>query len=219
MSEGGRTLQLGGRVFDEARLIRDLRKKDPEATRRLIRQLIDDNQTRASTGLEVIVKAFGPELHAFIVRLLGPESDNAHEIYADWLERVLVRCPSYDSSQSAFRTWLYQQAKYATVDWRRRQSHLPEPVDSDSIEAPLDSASDQPPDVLALGEKRALQRALQRLRPAERELLWWRYVEGWTPVEIARAKLAGSVPDHHVKVYVARAVSKLAAFYDDESKE
>jgi DNA-directed RNA polymerase specialized sigma24 family protein len=82
----------------------------------------------------------------------------------------------------------------------------------------LPSAAVDSADILTRGEKEALRRAFRRLRPAQRELLWWRYIEGWTPTQIARLKLEGAVPDNHVKVYVARAVSKLAAVYEDEQR-
>jgi RNA polymerase sigma factor (sigma-70 family) len=166
-------------------------------------------------GLEVVVKAFGREVHAFIWRLAGRNDDGAQEVFADWLQRVLSRTPSFDPSRSAFRTWLYQQAKYAAADWRRKEARPPELLDLESATTSTADRgadmSDQPSDVLTSSEKGALRRAFRRLRPAQRELLWWRYVEGWTPTEIARVKLNGTVPDKHVKVYVVRAVTRLAA--------
>jgi len=115
---------LGGRSFDEERLVRDLRAKDPTTTRHLIGQLIEDRETRGSVGLEIVVKAFGREVHAFIWRLAGRDDDGAQEVFAEWLQRVLSRAPSFDASRSSFRTWLYQQAKYSAADWRRRESRL-----------------------------------------------------------------------------------------------
>jgi RNA polymerase sigma factor (sigma-70 family) len=216
-----RTIRLRGRNFEEDRLIRDLRAKDPVSTRHLIGQLAEDRESHASIGLEIVVKAFGPELHAFIWRLAGRNDDSAQEVFSDWLQRVLSRTPSFDASRSAFRTWLYQQAKYAVADWRRKESRVPEPLDPESAASGAgepDGVTDHPVDVLTGRETGALRRAFRRLRPAQRDLLWWRYVEGWTPTEIARVKLNGSIPDNHVKVYVARAVSKLAAAYDEETR-
>jgi len=72
---------LGGRSFDEERLVRDLRAKDPTTTRHLIGQLIEDRETRGSVGLEIVVKAFGREVHAFIWRLAGRDDDGAQEVF------------------------------------------------------------------------------------------------------------------------------------------
>ncbi len=139
------------------------------------------------------------------------------------MQRVIARIDSFDPRRSALRTWLYEQSKYAVIDYRRRQRRVVPPADLE-VEHEGESAGggggleEVLAEALTTSEKGAMQRAFRRLRPAQRELLWWRYVEGWTPTEIARDRLEGGIPAAHVKVYISRAVVKLAALYQDETR-
>jgi RNA polymerase sigma factor (sigma-70 family) len=216
-------VRVAGRDFKFEKIVGDLREKDSIATGHLVRQLKTDAGNEGSVGLELLLAAFGREIHAFIYRLSERDRSVADELLFETAHRVLTRIGEFDPSRSAFRTWVYQQAKYAVLDHRRKGSRAPEPIDPDLIDVtlegepdPIETLSAAP---LSTAEKRALTRAFKKLRPAQRELLWWRFVEGWAPTEIARGKLEGSVPEGHVKVYVARAMKKLSSLYDNEMRQ
>jgi RNA polymerase sigma factor (sigma-70 family) len=218
-----RTIRVAGLDVDQDRFVAKLRAKDPATTRRIVAQLKRDRTTGASLGLRLVAQAFGRELGGFIVGLSNADSAEVESILSETLERVYTRIDRFDSGKSAFRTWAYEQARYAVLDWYRRCSRAPTPIDparmGDEQSLQADSPGfDLPGEVEARSprERAAVRSAFRTLKPAERELLWWRYVEGKTPTEISRSGLARGIPEDHVKVYVNRAAKKLADAFQRE---
>jgi RNA polymerase sigma-70 factor, ECF subfamily len=172
-----------------------------------------DRQNSTSIGLTLLIRAFqGP-----VCRFIAVHVANADDVEALWeqtLERSWARLDSFDPRRSKLRTWLYNQAHYAMLDYHRERQRLREhpPLH----EVPLDSLSDLT-EPLTATEASALKRAFRRLSSTERLLLWARYVEGCPPSKISDAYLDGSIPSHHVKVYVARAAARLRRLFDEET--
>jgi RNA polymerase sigma factor (sigma-70 family) len=214
-----RTVRVAGLDVDEATFISKVRAKEAAATRRLVRQLREDGETGSSLGIRLVSAAFGREVAAFISRITHPDETDVESLVLETLQRVYTRIGSYEATRSAFRTWVYEQARYAALDWRREREKTPEPLEPDEVdagrpvEADLSRAADPAQASLLLSnrEAAAVRRAFRTLKPTERELLWRRYVEGWTPSEMSRAGFAKGVPEEHVRVYVNRAAKKLAA--------
>jgi RNA polymerase sigma factor (sigma-70 family) len=201
---------------DESEFTDRLRESERSAVRLLLKQLKHDQATSGSTGLALVSKAFSSKLMSFLKRFfrdLDDPTSHAEEALNDTLVRILSRCAEYDYGRAKFRTWVFQQARYAALDIRRtarREAGL-EPVGGDSFdthEVPLTER-----------EKRALRRAFRSLTPTQQRLLHARYVQEHSPTEISRLGLAEGIQETHVKVYVNRAATKLAQRYSDELKE
>jgi RNA polymerase sigma factor (sigma-70 family) len=139
------------------------------------------------------------------------------ELVEEALERVYVHVGRYDASRSAFRTWVYEQARYAVIEWAKRQNrersepkenvHDVESVDASAVDVEVG---------ITPAERAALRRAMRKLKPTQRELLWWVEVLGLRPVELVRAGVVGDIPENQIKVYVWRARRALQALYETE---
>jgi RNA polymerase sigma-70 factor (ECF subfamily) len=107
----------------------------------------------------------------------------------------------------AFRAWLYRTVKNACLVGRRRKA-------GEEWGTPLESDSDEPPDrapaadaALESAEARARVRAaLGRLRPAYREAVFLRDLEGLSTREVARVL---GISEANVKVRLHRAHAEL----------
>ena len=119
MSTTKRRILVAGTRVDEEQFIEEVQRGAPKASRLLVKQLIDDHAYAGSLGLELVTKAFGPRLISFLARLFEGNSSSAHEVLIDTLERVFRRIAAYDPTRGAFRTWVFEQARYAALDRRR----------------------------------------------------------------------------------------------------
>jgi DNA-directed RNA polymerase specialized sigma24 family protein len=72
------------------------------------------------------------------------------------------------------------------------------------------------PDLLTEAEKSAMQRAFRRLKPTQREMLWFRFVEGWTATEMVDEGLVQGVRAATLRVYINRATTRLKELFDRE---
>lgn len=117
--------------------------------------------------------------------------------------KALESIRSYDRTRGEFRAWLYRIARNALIDHYR--SHARKTVD---IETVWDLASD---DVASLGAEQSinaaeLHKALQHLKPLQREVVMLRIWEGLSYKEIAG--LVGK-SEGNCKVLFSRALSEL----------
>lgn len=139
----------------------------------------------------------------------APVEDVCQETWAAVLKGVAGF--RFDSS---IRTWLFAIAKRKVVDARRRQhSHVEDPWDSSETFLSRLSVGKRPPtspsSQLARKERAAaLVAALDRLRPADRELLEMRYVHDLRPRDIVEVLQLPASPNT-VSVRIARAASSL----------
>jgi RNA polymerase sigma-70 factor (ECF subfamily) len=102
------------------------------------------------------------------------------------------------------RAYLYRSATNLVRDSRRRARHTAAPADDET----LDVAA--PGDVAEQSARRTdLRRALARLRPRDRALLWLAYAQGHAHVEIAETL---GVKTASVKLLLFRARRRLASF-------
>lgn len=105
------------------------------------------------------------------------------------------------------RAYLYRIATNLARDSRRRARRL-DPVPADN-----DPAMTAPGDVAEQSARRTdLQRAMARLRPRDRALLWLAYAQGYAHVEIAEAL---GVKPGSVKLLLFRARRRLAQLLRD----
>jgi RNA polymerase sigma factor (sigma-70 family) len=212
---GSRFVLVDGETFERADFVRALAQKDQAAARRLVAQLKQDRNDGSSGALSLVSEAFAGRLLSYLRGSFGGNESLATEVLNETLERVFTRIDAYSAERSAFRTWIFEQAKYAALDYRRRE-HQQGAVSSAEAIAALEGLDEPPEEPLTPAESRALQRAFRGLTPTQRNLMWLRYVEGKSPTEISRSGVVPGIPEEHVRVYINRAALKLAKRYREE---
>jgi RNA polymerase sigma-70 factor, ECF subfamily len=144
-------------------------------------QLIERLRTD-STGeaLRALYRSYSGELFGFAVNALG-ERGAAEELVQEVFTRAWRHADRYDPARASVRTWLYQIARHAIIDARRRASvrpglplHEPGPGTEPVVET-LEQAM--------LGWQVAM--ALERLSPDHRQMIRLAHVQGMTMREIA----------------------------------
>ena len=142
-------------------------------------------------------------LWAYLVRMTG-STHVADDLLQDTYYRFLRTRRAWDS-EAHRRAYLFRIATNLVKDGRRRTRHgytVPLP---DSAQSSLVASGVNPADA---GVRRTdLQRAMERLRPRERALLWLAYAQGHAHTEIADTL---GVKTASVKLLLFRARRKLA---------
>jgi RNA polymerase sigma-70 factor (ECF subfamily) len=134
------------------------------------------------TQVEAFWRKHAPQVLRWVIRLGGPHLD-AEDVAQDALVTALRKIGSF-RGDSAIRTWLYGVTRRVVANARRRAAFrrfiglqdIPEPPD-------LRDLSDI--EVERLRERRAVQRALDRLKFRQREVLVLVDLEGRTAPEAA----------------------------------
>lgn len=215
MHPTGAVVQLCGHLISRERFVADLRRGDSEAAQLLVRQIRTEkaDHDAAAPGLALFNEAFRPQIMRWLVSVLNGDEQAAEECWAEALERVHSRIEIFDASKSKFRTWAYNQARYA-AQVRARQEARQAPL------APVDSAERGDPfqdraQPLTENEKARIRAAFRQLSDRDQQLLRYRILQGIPPSEMGRRGLAGEIPEVQVKVYVQRALERLARLYAD----
>jgi len=143
----------------------------------LIEQLTTDE---SGDALRALYRAYGSELFGFAVNALG-ERGAAEELVQEVFTRAWRHAERYDPARASVRTWLYQIARHAIIDLRRRASVRPalarhEPSVS---QEPVGESIEQ----AMLGWQVAT--ALERLSPDHRQMIRLAHLQGLTMREIA----------------------------------
>jgi RNA polymerase sigma-70 factor, ECF subfamily len=130
-------------------------------------------------SLRALYRTYSGELLGFALNALG-ERGAAEEVVQEVFTRAWRRADSYDPSRGSVRTWLYQIARHAIIDMRRRAAvrpglapgdPRPEAAEGDSIEQAM------------LGWQVAA--ALERLTPEHRQMIRMAHFQGLSVREIA----------------------------------
>ena len=225
------SIRVGGAIVGRGAFVAALERSEPEAVRRLVRQIRDDRNADApySLGLELASRPFRPVVMAYLLaRECRGDVEMAEEAWNDTLFRLYRGIEEYDSTRSRFRTWVVNQARYAAMDLRRKlvrrgkhetlsgdlwsdlagdvPSRLPVAVDPDGVI----------PEPLTVPETRALRQAMSALNETQRKLLWYRFVMEFDHVEIARRRLVDVAEEEYVRVDVNRAARRLAELFHAE---
>ncbi len=144
-------------------------------------QLIERLRTDATgEALRELYRAYSGELFGFSLNALG-ERGAAEELVQEVFTRAWRHAERYDPDRASVRTWLYQIARHAIIDARRRAAvrpglplHEPGPGSE-----PLGESVEQ----AMLGWQVAM--ALERLSPDHRQMIRLAHVQGLTMREIA----------------------------------
>ena len=146
------------------------------ADAQLIERLREDDTGEA---LRALYRAYSGELYGFACNALG-DRGAAEEIVQEVFTRAWKHADVYDPTRASVRTWLYQIARHAVIDARRRaavRSALPrhEPPVTDAVAPSIEQAM--------LGWQVAA--ALERLTPDHRQMIRLAHFQGLTMREIA----------------------------------
>jgi RNA polymerase sigma-70 factor, ECF subfamily len=199
------------------RYIRELESGAQGPANQLIRQIKEDQKSGGSQGLLDLSNAFRARIISFQTKILNGNREAATEAWNDTLVDIWERIDSYDPRRSTFRTWVYNTARYQALARKRR--HVRDQRRSVSEPDPDHhgmAAAFELPEPLTDRESAALQRAFRRLKPTQRELLWFRFIEGWLPSEIVREGLVQGVSAESVRVYINRAATRLRELFESE---
>jgi RNA polymerase sigma-70 factor (ECF subfamily) len=120
-------------------------------------------------------------LWSYLLRV-GGRRDIADDLLQETYCRFLARSPRNRQamSEAETRSYLFRIATNLQRDRWRRGEHAV----ADDIEEPVGEISSREPDQARCMDVR---RAMQKLRPRERQLLWLAYVEGMSHEELAAA--------------------------------
>ncbi len=143
----------------------------------LIQRMRGDDTGEAVRDL---YRAYSGELYGFALNALG-ERGAAEEVVQEVFTRAWRHAGSYDPGRGSVRTWLYQIARHAIIDTRRRASVRPslplhEPTEQDVAGGPTIEQA-------MLGWQVAS--ALERLSPEHRQMIRLAHFQGLTMREIA----------------------------------
>jgi RNA polymerase sigma-70 factor, ECF subfamily len=142
----------------------------------LLERLRDDE---TGDAMRALYRIYGGELYGFTLNALG-DRGAAEEIVQEVFLRAWRHAERYDPQRAAVRTWLYQIARNAIIDSRRRASVRPgltqhgvaaDPEGGETLEQAM------------LGWQVAA--ALERLTPEHRQMIRMAQFRGLTMREIA----------------------------------
>jgi RNA polymerase sigma-70 factor (ECF subfamily) len=137
------------------------------------------------SGFIEIVKDYKDGLILFLYSMTR-DYTLAEELCEDTFVRLAVKQPRFNG-KSSFRTWLYAIGRRVAADHLRKRSRR----ETLSLEALSDEGFDLPADedvasaYLLDEQRRAVHRALGRLKDTHREVLWLVYFENLSVKEAA----------------------------------
>lgn len=145
-------------------------------------ELVARAQAGDRASLEQVLAEVAPQVARFGRRICGDPTD-AEDALQDTLLAVALHLPEYEG-RASFSTWLFTLVRTACS--RRRRTFDARPKESLDAAAHEASPAPSPESSAERGELRvALERALDALPEAEREVLALRDVEGLSATEAA----------------------------------
>jgi RNA polymerase sigma-70 factor, ECF subfamily len=143
----------------------------------LMERLQDDATGEA---LRALYRTYAGELLGFALNALG-ERGAAEEIVQEVFTRAWRHADRYDPERGSVRTWLYQIARHAIIDMRRRASARPALASGEPL---LEATSTRDSiEQAMLGWQVAA--ALERLTPEHRQMIRLAHFQGMSVREIA----------------------------------
>jgi len=130
-------------------------------------------------ALRELYRAYAAELLGFALSALG-ERGAAEEIVQEVFTRAWRHADRYDPARGSVRTWLYQIARHAIIDTRRRAAVRPALAAEPGREGAAGDSIEQ----AMLGWQVAA--ALERLSPDHRQMIRMAHFQGLTVREISQ---------------------------------
>ena len=130
-------------------------------------------------AMRALYRTYSGELYGFALNALG-ERGAAEEVVQEVFTRAWRHAATYDSRRGSVRTWLYQIARHAIIDTRRRASVRP----ALALHAPEEEADSGPTIEQAMLGWQVVS-ALERLTPEHRQMIRLAHFQGLSMREIA----------------------------------
>lgn len=160
-------------------------------------------------GLAEIIRSYNDGLTLYLNSFVNDLS-LADELSEDTFVKIGLRKPRF-SGNSSFKTWLYAIGRNVAIDHVRKSSkHTAVPMDDCAEQAEEESIERK---YLKEEQKIVLHKAMNRLKPEYRQVLWLTYFEELSAKETA-AIMKKSV--HSVENLVSRARQSLKSELDQE---
>jgi RNA polymerase sigma-70 factor (ECF subfamily) len=135
-------------------------------------------------ALRELYRIYAGELLGFALNALS-DRETAEEIVQETFTRAWRHADRYDAARGSVRTWLYQIARHAIIDTRRRASARPAIAHGGAEGTGLEEMAGGPSiDQAMLGWQVAA--ALARLSPDHRQVIRLAHVRGMSVREIAQ---------------------------------
>ena len=132
-------------------------------------------------GLHEIIR----EYRAGLILYLNSFVQNIHtaeDLTEDTFAELAIRCPKF-SGKSTFKTWLYAIGRHITAKHLRTHARLSiVPLETQEYLADEESIEGN---YIKSEQKRAVHKALHRLKPDYRQVLYLSYFEGFSNPEAA----------------------------------
>ena len=159
-------------------------------------------------ALRALYRAYAGELYGFALNALG-DRGTAEEVVQEVFTRAWRHAEAYDPTRGSVRTWLYQIARHAIIDTRRRAAVRP----ALALHEPRD---EQDPEGLSI--ERAMlgwqvAGALEKLTPEHRQVIRLAHVQGLSVRGDRRA--ARAARGHRQEPHVVRAAFAAAGLGGD----
>jgi RNA polymerase sigma-70 factor, ECF subfamily len=131
-------------------------------------------------AMRALYRTYSGELYGFALNALG-ERGAAEEVVQEVFTRAWRHAATYDARRGSVRTWLYQIARHAIIDARRRASVRP----ALALHAPEEEAGDAGPTIEQAMLGWQVVSALERLTPEHRQMIRLAHFQGLSMREIA----------------------------------
>ena len=107
----------------------------------------------------------------------------AEDIAEDTFAALAIRQPHY-SGKCSFKTWLYAIARHKAIDHIRRSAIIQTvPLETQEF---LAEEADPEHQYIRTEQRMAVHKALHRIKPDYRQVLWLSYFEGFSNLEAAK---------------------------------
>ena len=120
------------------------------------------------SGLEEIIRFYSDSLTLYLCTLVG-NIDDAREIMTETFVKLYVKKPKY-SGKSTFKTWLYSIARHTAYDFLKNKSKYQSISDEELNSLP--SRYDLEKELESEDEKKALYKAIDKLKPEYRQVIY-----------------------------------------------
>jgi RNA polymerase sigma-70 factor (ECF subfamily) len=131
-------------------------------------------------AMRALYRTYSGELYGFALNALG-ERGAAEELVQEVFTRAWRHAGSYDPGRGSVRTWLYQIARHAIIDARRRASVRP----ALALHPSGEEAGEAGPTIEQAMLGWQVVAALERLSPEHRQVIRLAHFQGLSMREIA----------------------------------
>ena len=144
-------------------------------------------------------------VYRFVLFRVGMNKETAEDLTSEIFMKALAHYANYDPAKSS-TAWIMTIARNHVINHYRDKK---ETIDIEDVAMDL-SGSDGRIDMVAEDEQRCLADAMNELEPKDRQLIEWKYLQGYRYNDIAvlMGKTAGAA-----RIEAHRAIQKLKALF------